>query len=326
MNWIQSNRLELAVILAIAVSQVSCLRANSAENAPAKGNDYDRINAVEVETFADGIDGGTGGLSVDSDGNVFTADFGYRLDGQGKGGDKIFKITPDGEVSLFCREMRGASGNAIDSKGNFYQSSIGGSFISKITPEGEISVFCREGIKNPVGIEVDADDNLYVASCGSNSIQKITSDGTLSSFCDSELLKCPNGITLGSDGNFYVANFANGDVVKIEPNGKASRLATLPGNNNGHLIFHKGALYVIARTANQVYRVTLEGESTLFVGSGDRGKQDGKPLEATLSLPNDIGFSPDGKFMYVNETGPTEGDPRILGPTRVRRVKLEIED
>ena len=326
MSWVQYKRLERLAIIGLAVLPLSCTRADAAKSDFPHDDDVVELTAVEVETLADNIDGGTGGLSVDVEGNVYTADFGYRLDGRGQGGDKVFKITPDGEVTLFCREMRGASGNAIDSKGNFFQSSIGGNFISKITPDGEISVFCREGIRNPVGIEVDADDNLYVANCGANTIQKISPDGKSSTFCDSDLLNCPNGITLGGDGHFYVANFSNGDVIKVDPSGKASRLATLPGNNNGHLIYHKGALYVIARTAHQVYRVTLDGEFSLFVGSGERGKQDGKPLEASLSLPNDIGFSPDGKTMYVNETGPIEGDPRILGPTRVRRIRLEIRE
>lgn len=281
-----------------------------------------RLRAVRVETLADGIDSGTGGLAIDANGSLFTADFGWRLDGRGKGGDKVFRVTPDGKVSLFCREMRGASGNAIDAKGNLYQSSIGGNFISRVTPEGEVSVLSREGFKSPVGIAIDAKGNLYVNNCGAGSIQKVSPDGTSTVFCKSPLLKCPNGITLAADGNFYVANFANGDVVRVSPQGQASKLVTLPGNNNGHLTFHKGMLYVVARTANQVYQVSLDGTAVPFVGSGKRGKTDGEPLKSSLSLPNDLGFSPDGRFLYINETSPIEGDHRILGPTRVRRVAV----
>ncbi len=286
-------------------------------------NRFASVRAVSVETLTDGIDGGTGGLAIDSAGNLFSADFGWRLDGKGKGGDQVFKVTPDGQVSLFCRQMRGASGNAFDADGNLLQSSVGGNFISKVTPSGEISVVTREGIKNPVGVVVDNDGNIFVCNCGSASIQKVSPDGNSALFCQSELLKCPNGIVIADDGNFYVANFSNGDVIKIDVKGNASKLATLPGNNNGHLTFHQGYLYVVARTANQIYRVTLDGEATLFVGNGMRGMTDGKPLECSLSLPNDIGVSPDGNFMYVNETSPVDGDPRVLGPTRIRRILLE---
>lgn len=284
------------------------------------------VTAVAVTTLADEIESGTGGLAIDADGNVFSADFGSRLGGRSEGGDRVYKIDPQGNVSLFCREMRGASGNTFDADGNLYQSSVGGNFVSKVTPEGKVSVLAREGLMNPVGLCFGADGNLYVCNCGNGSIQQITLDGESNSFVRSPLLKCPNGITLADDGNFYAANFYNGDVIKIDPDGNASKLATLPGNNNGHLTCLNGALYVVARTANQIYRVTYDGQSTLFVGSGERGKADGDPLQATLSLPNDIGVSPDGRFMYINETGPIEGDPRILTPTRIRRIELAREE
>lgn len=280
------------------------------------------LKAVSVETLVDDLDCGTGGLAIDKSGNVYSADFGWRLDGKGKGGDKVFRVSPDGKATLFCGEMRGASGNAFDADGNLFQSSVGGGFVSKVTPKGKVSVLAR-GFKAPVGIAIAKDGNLFVNNCGAGSISKVSPGGKVETFCESPLLKCPNGITLASDGNFYVANFMNGDVVKVTPKGVASKLVTLPKKNNGHITFHKGMLYVVARSANQVYRVTLDGKATAFVGSGKRGKQDGKPLECSLSLPNDLGFSPDGKYLYINETSPTSGDPRVLGPTRIRRVKLE---
>ena len=175
---------------------------------------------------------------------------------------------------------------------------------------------------NPVGIIINGSGTLFVGNCGSNSIQKITRDGVSTEFAKSPLLKCPNGITMDEDGNLYIANFYNGDVIKITPGGEASRLATIPGNNNGHLTYLQGQLIVVARSAHQLYRVTLDGEVTLLAGSGKRGKDDGSPLDATFSLPNDIVASPDGKLLYINEVAPIEGSPMILAPTRVRRIVL----
>jgi len=62
---------------------------------------------------------------------------------------------------------------------------------------------------------------------------------------------------------------------------------------------------------------------TLFAGSGQRGKDDGDPLKATFSLPNDIAVSPDGKFMYLNAVAPITGSPQKSAPTRVRRIVLK---
>lgn len=288
------------------------------------GQDDEKVVAVKVETLIDEIDAGSGGVAVDSDGNVYSADFGSRLNGQGSvGGDKVYKITPEGKATIFCKGIRGASGNAFDSNGNLFQSNIAGNRISKVTPEGKVSIFCREGVTNPVGIAIDAEDNLYVCNCGSGSIQKITKDGKSSLFVKSHLLKCPNGIVFDGEGNLYAANFYNGDVIKMTPDGTVSKLATIPGNNNGHLTFYKNKLFVIARSAHQIYQVTLDGEISVFAGSGKRGKDDGAPQEATFSLPNDIGVSPDGKYMYVNEVAPITGSGNILAPTRVRRIVLE---
>ena len=162
-----------------------------------------------------------------------------------------------------------------------------------------------------------------VASCGSNRLVRVDEQGNGTTWVESPLFKCPNGICRDDAGNVYIANFMNGDVVKITPDKEVSVLATLPGKNNGHLVHHRGYLYVVARKANQIYRVSLEGEVELLAGSGKRGKADGEPQSATFSLPNDLAFSPDGRWLYVNEVAPTEGDHRILAPTRVRRIEMK---
>ena len=281
------------------------------------------LRAGNVSTLLDDIAAGTGGLNIDSQGRLYTADFGWRLDGQGKGGNLLHRVTMDGKSELFCDKLRGGSGNTFDADGNLFQSCIGGNFISKITPEGEFSVFCREGIRNPVGLAFGSDGDLFVCNCGDHTIRRVTPEGKSTVFCDSGLLKCPNGIATGPDGMLYVCNFGNGDVIQIDPRGQATKLATLPGNNNGHLIYHRGFLYVLARKDCRVYRVDLAGRVQVFAGSGLRGKDDGPPLESKFSLPNSLVISPAGDQMFLNETSPIEGDHRILGPTRIRCIELK---
>ncbi len=284
-------------------------------------SDHVKLSAGEVTTLLDDIDGGTGGVNIDSSGNLYTADFGSQLNGRGTRGTQLFKVTADGKSELFCNELFGGSGNTFDSEGNLFQSSIRGGFVSKIDPTGKAIVFAK-GFKAPVGLAFNSQKDLFVCNCGSNTISKVTPDGQKQIFCDSPLLNCPNGITVTPDDTLYVCNFGNGDVIKIDSQGNATRLATLPGANNGHLVYHKGYLYVIARKACRVYLVDLAGRAELFVGSGKRGKEDGAARVCSLSLPNSVIISHDEKWMYINETSPTSGDQNNLSPTRIRRVEI----
>jgi len=280
----------------------------------------------EVETFTDDLYGGTGGLTVDKEGNIYSSDFGPFLGQLAQNfspKNKIFKISPDGKVSIFADSLMGASGSKFDSNGNLYQSNIRGRYISKITPSGEVSVFNKDSLIAPVGIAIDNNDDLVVCNCGNNTLRKITQDGSNTLFVASELLKCPNGITMDENGNYYIANFSDGNVIKVTAEGEASVLVTLPGNNNGHVIYNSGPLYVVARSAHSIYRVSLSGEMELFAGTGERGRTNGDRLKSTFNYPNDLDFSPDGKFLYVNEEADTVGNPRILTPTIVRRIRME---
>ena len=279
-----------------------------------------------VITLTTDIRIGSGGLDVDAAGDIYAADFGTSLSG-GTAGTKIVKISPNGSFSSWATGFVGASGNDFDSAGNLFQSNIGIGTISKVTPVGAVSTFVprNNGLRSPVGIVVDPVDTLYVCNCGDNTIQKVSPEGAVSTFADnsSGLLACPNGITQDDDGNFYVANFGNGRVVKILPDGSEALFATIPGNNNGHILYANGVLYVVARFANQIYTLTLDGERTLLAGSGRRGLRDGSALNATLSLTNDVAISPDGKYLYFNDVAIVTTNTNILAPIRVRAVVLD---
>ncbi len=314
-------RLLVNLFLIVSCSSFS-LAANGSPDEPTKTRQKIKLKAGRVSTILDDLDAGTGGLNIDRQGRLYCADFGSRLDGKGTGGHRIYRISEGGKSELFCWQLRGGSGNTFDKQGNLFQSSIGGNFISKIKPDGKVVLYCKSGLVNPVGLAFDSNQNLLVCNCGNNTIQKVDRRGSASTFCESDLLKCPNGITVGPDDETYVCNFSNGDVVRIDRSGTASRLATLPGKNNGHLIFHLGYLYVLARKDCRVYQVSLDGKFSVFAGTGERGQQDGAAFASSFSLPNSLIVSNDGKWMYLNETSPTSGDHRVLSPTRIRKVEL----
>jgi sugar lactone lactonase YvrE len=279
-------------------------------------------SGVVVETLSEPLEGGSGGISMGSDGRIYVADFGEMLNGNGNPGTRVYVVEPDGASRVFADGFQGASGNEMGPDGVLYQSNIAGGFISKVHPDGRNEQWVSQGIVNPVGLVIDGGGDLIVANCGNSTLQRVKPDGASSQFVATDLLACPNGITIDPDGNFYVANFRDGNVVKITPSGEASVLATIPGNNNGHLVYHEDMLYVVARSAHQIYTVTMGGEVALLAGSGEQGLADGPAGEATFSYPNDIGVSPDGRYLYVNDVADLSSTGVLLAPMVIRRIDL----
>ena len=60
-----------------------------------------------VLTLTNPIQSGSGGLDVDADGNIYAADFGATLNG-GAPGNTVYKITPNGQVSVFATGLVGS--------------------------------------------------------------------------------------------------------------------------------------------------------------------------------------------------------------------------
>ena len=259
--------------------------------------------SAEVVTLANPNASNTaGGVAVDVEGYVYSADF---------GGTNLFKISPDGsEVTVFATGFNTPSGNNFDSQGNLFQSNFqdpnnngAPDTISRITPEGIHTTFV-DGLNGPVGVTLDGSDTLFVAMCNSNNVTKITQDLEVSVFASSSLFQCPNGITFDDRGILYVVNFNDGAVLRITPTGEVSLFATVPGGGNGHVVFVAGHLYVAARNAHQIYRVsTLDATVELVAGTGVAGSADGVNTEAQFNLPNGIARNREGTRLYTNGFG-----------------------
>ncbi len=271
------------LVLLLAASAVAPLHAQSAPPAPPAGD--------RVRTVADSLAGAVGGVAVDALGNIYVADF----------RDRVYRIRPWGEVSVFAEGFYGASGNAIDVEGRLLQSSFWGDFISRVDRVGHVETLAR-GLEGPVGIAVDrVSGDAYVCNCRGNSLSRVSSTGKVTPFAESDLFKCPNGITVGPDSNLYVVNFGNESMLKITRDGKVTEFARLPGGGNGHVAAMRGALYATSFRGHRLYRVAMDGKVTPFAGTGTPGEQDGAALEATFTLPNGIAAGPQGDRLYVND-------------------------
>lgn len=267
-----------------------------------------------VETIVTELDAAAGGLSVDTDGFLYSADFGEP----GRRATRVYRISPEGDVDVFADDSRifTASGNEFGPDGTLYQSSFRSSQVFAIDPDGNATPFDGR-FSGPVGLAYAGDGRIFVAECTLGRIRVINPDGTNETWASDDRFQCPNGLTLDPDENLYMADFGSGDVFKISPEAEVSLLATLPGGNNGHLEYHEGELIVAARGAHQIYAVGLDGNIELIAGSGETGLSDGPGPEADIGLPNAVAIGRDGT-IYVNHAN---NDGQSNAPTGIRAIR-----
>jgi len=259
----------------------------------------------------------SGDIAVDTAGNIYVADFGDLLGNAN--GTTVYRVTPAGVVSVFATGLSGASGNEFDPAGNLYQSNIAIGVVSKIDPTGTVTTFST-GHSAPVGIALDPAGNVYVANCGDNSIRKVTPGGVMTTLVSGGLLNCPNGLTYAADGNLYTCNFGDSHVLRISLAGVITPFAVTLGNNNGHLTFRDNALWVVSRGGHRIFRFDMQGNRRKVAGLSFRGNTDGDKSMATFSLPNGIGFSPDGLKLYTNSVQALVGNG--LNPILLREIDI----
>ena len=273
---------------------------------------------------------GSGGLSLDSDGNLLIGDFGdflSILDPDGLPND-VMILDTDLNLTQFSTGFVGASGNDFDSNGILYQNDIGASEVYKIV--GGVRTFVTStGIANPVGIVFDSNDDFFVCNCGNNTIRKVTSAGVSTLFASGSIFSCPNGITVDEDDNLYVSNFSNGNVIKISPSGVATIIAITPGGStsgpsNGHLDYFEPTrtLFIASHGSNRIFALRLDNPSQLIdiAGSGVRGNEDGDGANASFSRPNGVAVTQSGDSIYINSAIPLTNVPN--GPLNPQIIRL----
>ena len=69
------------------------------------------VNAQTVSTLNSGLPN-NGGIAVNRDGNIFTANFNSSV---------VWKVTREGNPTIFATGFQTLSGNYVDADGNLYQ-------------------------------------------------------------------------------------------------------------------------------------------------------------------------------------------------------------
>lgn len=226
--------------------------------------------------------------------------------------DKISRVEL-GLVTPYVTGLTFVTGLVFAADGTLYASDSGTGEILKITSQRDISVFVSgldgDGSIGPVGLVFDQAGNLYV-SVYDGTIRKITPNGSMSTLAEGGDLTKPAGLAIDEAGNLYAANFFSGKIVKCTPAGETSLLATLP-SWLGYMTYAGGALYATGYNTHVIYRITLEGQFSVFAGSGAQGQTDEEGVLATFTTPNGITVDPAGTSLYVtSDTSP--GSLRII--------------
>ncbi len=170
----------------------------------------------------------TGGVAVDSIGNVYIAD---------TNNNRVRRVTPDGMIATIAGNgTRGFSGDggsarqaalagpgaiAFDALGNMFIADTGNNAIRKVKQDGTISTYVSSGIVWPIGVTVDLTGNLYIAA--RDGLAKMSPAGEVAAVQGDWAV--PRGLAADPAGNVYVADSHNQRIKKVSPDGNVSTLA-----------------------------------------------------------------------------------------------------
>ena len=145
------------------------------------------------------------GLSLDSDGNLYVADW---------KNSRVQKISKGGDTSTIVKDVEAIDVH-VDSSDNIYVLKKGSSVV-KYDSTGTFISEVHTGAEGSYAMYVDSNEDIYTVSSSSSfkSVYKSTKDNTQASvlFTD-DRLHFANSIALDSDGNVYVSG-QNMSIIK----------------------------------------------------------------------------------------------------------------
>ncbi|GEM_PF-1329492 len=222
-------------------------------------------------------------------------------------GTNVYKITPQGEVSIFATGFNTPNGLAFDGEGNLVVADHQGERLYKLSPTGEFLDTIPVGF--PSGLLKDINsDTVFVTSYNQSRVLKLAPDGSLHEWLSGAPLNGVVGMCQDEMGRLYLGNFDDRRIHRW--NGSSLEyIATVPAPTVsvnkwlGFICYANGSIWATSLNAHRVYEVFPSfQDSTRLVSGGDTaGHDDGPVAEARFEQPNGIFPSKTGDTIYVTE-------------------------
>ena len=262
---------------------------------------------------------------VDADGTITTFAGSGEVGDGGDGGPA--------EAAQFF----GPSGITVDIHGNVYIADSLNNRIRKVDTAGIITTFAGTGdrgdvdedgeigdggpateaqLHSPAGLVFDADGNLYISDSLNHRLRKVDSEGIITTFAGSERsfsgddgpaaeaqLSYPIGMEIDAVGNFYITDryFDRNRIRKIDTEGIITTIAETT-TVGGVAVGADGTVFITARGAGRILRLSPSGEMSIIAGSAKSGFEgDGGPAtRAQLDGPSGIEIDADGNIYFAD--------------------------
>lgn len=177
----------------------------------------------------------------------------------------------------------------------------------------------------PVGLELMENGDLVVVDYWNHSIRIVSTEGQVRTLAgspesgyrdgfgtDARFFR-PIDVEVAGDGSVYVSDFENHVIRHITPSGSVS---TFAGSSRGYtdgpptlaqFSFPAGlglaedqTLYVSDSGNNRVRKISPNGETGTFAGSGSRGFENGYGLQARFRYPFGFDFGTEGRMFLTD--------------------------
>lgn len=227
-----------------------------------------------------------------------------RLYGARYQGSAIMRWVPfETSTTVFSDGFNTPNGMVFGSDGMLYMADNEGNKIYKIDAEGNATIFVDD-FNNPSGLIFELDsDTLIATSYSGNRIAKIAPDGEWFPWVTGGELNGPVGLCYDDDGRLYTGNFNNRKIIRLGDNAEQTLIGQAPGGSNqwlGFIAYAKGYIYGTLFTQHKIYRMDLDGNGTVILGS-TAGTVDGDASTARFNGPNGIVATPSQDTLFVSD-------------------------
>jgi sugar lactone lactonase YvrE len=218
------------------------------------------------------------GVYVDSNGNIFVADFNnHRIQKWTPGAIEGITVAGGNGQGSSDNQLSNPSDVYVDNNGNIFVADASNNRIQKWTPGASAGITVAGGngqgsaanqLNYPSSVYIDSDRNIFVADANNNRIQKwtpvATQGATVATVAGgngigsaANQLSNPFSVYVDSNGNIFVADAANHRIQKWT-SGATEGITVVGGNGQGSA----------ANQLNYPSSVYVDSDGNIFVADG----------------------------------------------------------